>query len=680
MITTVRRLIPHWSSIVSGVVIGFAMGRVIIPSLLFQVLSACTGAAIAYVTRSSVAVLLMPLIGVAATALVFHFLGSVQRLPGSLSPWLLLGVVATFTTLCSWLFRKMVQSDEDFATTALVSCIGFAWLLYSFRIPWDGASSLAQISTMEEDNGSWLQGTTELLQSSGVVNAVSGLPLGGWSGSVVGVAAVTAARLFASLENNSLDSAVVTMRMYWILAAATSFMGGLMTHTAIRRPERQAAVVPGLVAAFVMVPFALSLFTYGHFTALLATLFAIASLLLLQLTPISAPTGPSNRFLISGSLLLLFAMGSAWYVSFGLVLAAIGAMGSRSLFTQYKQRQDLYGRVSSASTSQVILFALVVAVLALLGWKVLQPLVSPLGDPSYVSYLLSLGGGAAEVEPILAMAIILLALMFAGTIASSMLRRNRMDVIIVCLIALSVVGMFTASFLIPPFGPNYGATKWLGIASFILTPLAIAGIASSLESRTRMQRPIAQVALVVVCLSPFVMRWDPYFYVYQLMKPVSPAWWQPAATIELRENPDRTIVCLDTRRDNWSGNTLTCTRMLAGLQGSWSDFTAVWYAGNACNVNSNALAVFEETVWQNLTIIVTDGSRLTSTNSCDNLGWSGPHTETDPQFRLGWLTHVEWKGVRVVDPNGIPVKKSFDYLRNESQYTNDVVDSLDASL
>jgi hypothetical protein len=665
---------------VSGVVIGIAMGRVIMPSLPFLVLSACTGAAIAYVTRSSVAVLLMPLSGIAATVLVLYVLGSVQLLPGSLSPWLLLGAVAIFTTLCSWLFRRIVQSDEDFATTALVSCIGFAWLFYSSRIPWDGASSLAQISTMEEDNGSWLQGTAELLQSSGVIRASSGLPLGGWTGSVFGVVAVTAARLFATLENNALDSAIVTMRMYWILAAAISFMGALMTHTAIRRSRRQAAVVPGLVAGFIMVPFALSLFSYGHFTALLATLFAVASLLLLQLTAIGARADLSNRFLVPGSLLLLFAMGSAWYVSFGLLLTAIGAIGTQSLFTQYKQRKSTFGRVSSARASQVLPFALLVAVLAFLGWKVLQPLVSRLGDPSYVSYLLSLGGGAAEVEPILATAIIFFALLFSGTSASSRLRRNRMDVIVVCLIALSVVGMFTASFLIPPFGPNYGATKWLGIASFVLTPLAIAGISRSLEWRTGMRRPIAQVTLVVVCLSPFVMRWEPYFYVYQLLKPVSPAWWQPAATIELRENPDRTIVCLDTRRDNWSGSSLICTRMLAGLQGRWSDITAVWYAGNVCNVNSNALAVFDNAVWQNLTIIVTDGSRLTSTNSCDNLGWSGQQTETDPQFRLGWLTYVEWKDVRVVDPNGIPVNKSFDYLRNESQYTEEVIDSLNASL
>lgn len=667
------------SSTVSSCVIGLSLSFVLVPTEWALVLGGIVGGMIGFVTRSSIAVVTMPLLGIAATTVALYTADSAGLLPDTVSPWLILGCVAVATVVACWLFRRTVPTDQDLTATGLVVGIGLFWLLYATRIPWDGMSSLARVSVMEEDNGSWLQGTAELLRSGGAVNTLLGLPLGGWAGSVFGITVVSAARLFFPLEGNALDTAVITMRMYWILTAALSFIGALMTYSAIHRRGSRGSLVAGLVTGLTAIPFALALFTYGHLTALLGVLFGSGTLLILQHTPISIFPGAIHQFLVVSSLVLLFAMGSAWYVSFSLLLAVAGVIGVLSIVDCYSRREQLRQLFASKSRFERSAYVAAIIVAAFFGWRVVIPLARRFADFDYVTYSLSLGGGVAEIEPILAAAIIFFAVTFAASTATTSLRLH-VDIIVIALIGLSVAGMFALSYLVPPYGPNYGAEKWLYIASFILLPLTVAGIAVALASRFGNRLIPVSVIVVVVCCAPFVMRWEPYLQTYQLFKPVEPAWWQVAAGRELRESPERTIVCLDTKRDGWSFSALVCTRMLAGLQGNWSQLTSNWYAGNYCNVTSDALKSVDEATWRNLTIIVTDGSRLTSAISCDDAGWAGPSRDKDPQYPLGWLTHVRWRNVRIIDPEGNPVIKSFDYLSNESQYSDEVIGSLNASL
>lgn len=78
-----------------GAVIGVSLGRLFAPSLELVVLAGCMGAVISLVLRSSIAALVMPLLGIAATVLTTYTVSSVGLTPDRISTWLLLGCVVS---------------------------------------------------------------------------------------------------------------------------------------------------------------------------------------------------------------------------------------------------------------------------------------------------------------------------------------------------------------------------------------------------------------------------------------------------------------------------------------------------------------------------------------------------------------------------------------------------------
>jgi hypothetical protein len=159
------------------------------------------------------------------------------------------------------------------------------------------------------------------------------------------------------------------------------------------------------------------------------------------------------------------------------------------------------------------------------------------------------------------------------------------------------------------------------------------------------------------------------------------AWWTTAAAQELSQRPERLLLCLDSRGENWGGYTsYVCSRQLAGLQGATADTTKIWTAAQLCQVTSAQIAGFADTFWDNVTLIVTDNSRLVSSVDCDGFGWAGPNLPRNSKYPIGYLSTVNWKSVRVVDRDGREVVKSFDYLRNETGFSDEIVNALEKSL
>jgi hypothetical protein len=341
---------------------------------------------------------------------------------------------------------------------------------------------------------------------------------------------------------------------------------------------------------------------------------------------------------------------------------------------------DVFMWSNNKSTMRSTVYsALVVCLLGLFCRFVLWPVARLFTDLDYVQRNLSLGGGHASVS------IYVVLLTFVFSIAQLAINggnhhNRQLFTIAVYSSIVFAVALVVDGFLQAPYDPQYGAYKTLHLVCMTLVPLALAGLTVLLQRlfRSNMHTAITVATLV---LGASVTYWQPYPQLKSLVTRPTPAWWVDAAQRELSDNPSRTILCLDTRKDGWRGfDGYNCTRLVVGIQGRTTDETNIWTAANICAVYSSQVSSIKMNFWKNVTILVTDGNRLVNSDNCDFFGWVGPSGETDSAYPIGWLSGVPWKTVRVIGPDGREVKKTFEYIRGDFGYPDEVIDELEQSL
>jgi hypothetical protein len=282
---------------------------------------------------------------------------------------------------------------------------------------------------------------------------------------------------------------------------------------------------------------------------------------------------------------------------------------------------------------------------------------------SDVKGLLVVDGGKADVDPLVAIFILLFAVIAAANSALVSASRRLLGVLLASCIAFPVL-LIAYGFAQPPYAPQYAAYKVLYMVCLAVTPISIAGLTLVVEKVSK-SAVFTVLAVFVVVVMGSATYFEPYPRVKNLLVASPAEFWVDAAIKELAKNPDRLLLCLDTR-EQWQGqDARDCSRQLAGIQGKTDITPLVWLEANICRATSADVAALPAEFWQNVTLLVTDSQRLVSTDECDRYGWAGPGLPDDERYPIGALSGVPWNVVRVIGPDGEEVKKSFAYLGGE---------------
>lgn len=681
--------------LICGLVIGLVGGSLLLPNPMYWAICAGLGVLTSWVTRSWIAPLLIPVMSIAGIGTTLFAAASIGwwRI-GINSAWVLIAASTTAVGISLFWRRRGFGSRGSWGQTLTIALVSIPWLWYQERLPWDSADALRIISNFEEDNGSWLHAMKEIVERDGVFHHDGNYSIIGWPGAVIVTLVFKLHSSIMLTGDDSLYVALLNVRMYWLLMWGICLLAASYVAMKLERNVSTSVLVTASsCAGFIVLSYGLSLTYLGHVTALLATLFALTAITLLDVGS-SVPDHENVTFsiVLLFGLLLVVSIGASWTPALMLSALWIVGVGFIAFINVHSKHRTKLLSASAIATPRRFWFragnqsrrayaARLGGVFALsFSFVVLVYVVRTIGSVSYVINQMSLGGAFAEVSPELALITIICAISLVIATIKSDDRLWRSSALLVVLIGLSPIALFLLSYLVEPYGPNYGAGKWLHMSALILSPAATVAITMAVRRKTT-PRINAIFIVSAVLLSPFVMAWEPYIQVHRLFKKVEPAWWAEGAIREIRKYPDRTVLCLDTRRDQWTGGPgYSCTRILGGLQGKTGQLTNVWASGNICGTSPESLKAVTRSEWQRVTVIVTDATRLTSAISCDDLGWTNDDAIEDPKNILGWLTYVKWKDVRIIDSNGESVEKSFNYLQRETQYTPQLIDELNAAL
>jgi hypothetical protein len=661
-------------SFVCGFPLGFLVSRQISMSYWAAVLAGLVCALIVLRTRDAVAPVAVIIMSASVTSLAVQING---RYVSDSSPFVLVVVVFISTVVVVarlWGRRNPIDVSGSVVVLNTVLCLFLWWI--TARVPWSGEQALAWISVTHEDNGSWLDGVARTLENRSDIRS-SELLLNGSTGSVAASLVAGYARSTGSMIDPQLDSAILTLRLYWVL---TVFGAVLAAHTTMRLLEKRArswAVIPSMGAALGSILFMLGMHEFGHFTALLAAVVMTALIYFVLQAPFD------RVGMMCMSVALMWAIGNSWY-SLHAWTVVVATLYVFSLFTPVLSRSGgVAGGVGTLMVnarqrcSPVCLLAVggVVVFAVAIG----LPIVRSLLNVSNIVRQLSLGGGHPNVHPYLAVGLYVVSGMVAGRQLADRTASRFFSIIVLGSI-LFVSSLVAIGFVISPYEPQYGALKSLHLIGLSLTSVAIAGLTLGLSKLVKGSQLAAFLTGIAVVLGALTYM-EPYPKFMNVVTEPQAKSWVPAAVQELRARPNRLTLCLDTRGENWGGySAYVCSRLLAGVQGKTTEWTNAWTAANACLVNSERITEFPPDFWENLTLLVTDTNRLVSSVDCDGYGWAGPDKPRDPQYPIGWLSGVQWRWVRVVGPDGRQVKKTFEYLRTETGFTDEVVNDLERSL
>lgn len=664
-----------------SVLIGFTLGMVvsaqITSSLIHQLLVGALMTLIVYRTQNPVAPLLSLLLSIAGVSMLFELMRAVFVIRMSFFP--VVGCVVALTVALALFWHS--DNPTPLRWVDVMQTLASSGVIWYFagRISWNSRDSLITIAATGEDNGSWLDGIARALQRDASLDS-SELVLGGSVGSVIASVFVGVGQRSGALTGTAVDVATLTVRSYWMLTAVAALVSARLAYRLSQPFIDRFAAIPSVLAALATILYANGMHVVGHFTALLAATFMTAALSLLAERPFrSGVTGVL-------SIVAVWSIASAWFPLHALMLL-VGVASVVVWLSSKTNRRSMRFRLVGVSKhlkidlkkpSSVVQIIVVVS-FVLFARFVIWPITRLFMDVDYVQFALGLPGAHAAVSTYVVLLTFVLSSAFLGIASNGSVTSRGLSTVAYSMIGLAVA-LLVYGFSQAPFEPQYGAYKTLHLVCMALVPLALAGLTSVLH-RTFASKIHTAIAVAFLVLASSVTFWEPYAQVKPLLTRPDAAWWVNGALKELSDNPSRTILCLDTRKENWRGfDAYFCTRQVAGIQGTWSSETGLWTAANICYVTSEQISSIPEEFWSNVTILVTDPNRLVNSDNCDTFGWAGPSGEFNEKYPIGWLSGVPWKSIRVIGPDGREVTKSFEYLRGDFGYPDEVIDELERSL
>ena len=623
------------SSALSATVIVFLACFVVdAPSSLLVVVS-LMGAVVGWWVRSVVALVsgfLLSLI----TWILIALLASVLVPAYSISGQVVLVSALIMTVAFAFLLRSFFQMDNEFGLTIpLFSLVTIFVYLTSPGRSWTSENAFGALVRNGEDNAAWL-----IALSRSVVNGETRLTAdsGTSGGPGTGVLINFVRALMNSIGETNLatsaDNGLVLVRSYVFIAVVLAVMWFLVAFKMLQQRDLLTQTLFGLVASVVSYVFAMGMAAVGHYSAVIAVLFLSAAVYFAVMIQALQPwTVWLSRGLVFVSLI---AAGQSWFPLTGLAFIFAGIIGV------FLVRPFLQKRPTTRQLQMGTLGLIGIVLFSYVSYTRLFPsFLQNVTSLDFITYNLTLAGGYSTVNAWLVILSFTVVLWWA--FASGHSDAQTQQALVIALV-FPIVGMFTWSYFLAPFTPQYGAWKYLYIGAAVLAPLAVIVVGALLPLRINsgVMRvlPVAFVLLAALFSPP----WNNIEWVDQV-EGVDYPWVAPIVK-ELRESPTRPVGCLNTLESDTGQNYIAylCSRMSMGLGGFDETRHRVFVAGNICTVSEEQTANdWPTTELKNLTVILFDGTRTSSFAGCQAA------TESQPN---GWLSSIDWSVVRKLDPYG----------------------------
>jgi hypothetical protein len=593
------------------------------------------GAVVGWWVRSVVALVsgfLLSLI----TWILIALLASVLVPAYSISGQVVLVSALIMTVAFAFLLRSFFQMDNEFGLTIpLFSLVTIFVYLTSPGRSWTSENAFGALVRNGEDNAAWL-----IALSRSVVNGETRLTAdsGTSGGPGTGVLINFVRALMNSIGETNLatsaDNGLVLVRSYVFIAVVLAVMWFLVAFKMLQQRDLLTQTLFGLVASVVSYVFAMGMAAVGHYSAVIAVLFLSAAVYFAVMIQALQPwTVWLSRGLVFVSLI---AAGQSWFPLTGLAFIFAGIIGV------FLVRPFLQKRPTTRQLQMGTLGLIGIVLFSYVSYTRLFPsFLQNVTSLDFITYNLTLAGGYSTVNAWLVILSFTVVLWWA--FASGHSDAQTQQALVIALV-FPIVGMFTWSYFLAPFTPQYGAWKYLYIGAAVLAPLAVIVVGALLPLRINsgVMRvlPVAFVLLAALFSPP----WNNIEWVDQV-EGVDYPWVAPIVK-ELRESPTRPVGCLNTLESDTGQNYIAylCSRMSMGLGGFDETRHRVFVAGNICTVSEEQTANdWPTTELKNLTVILFDGTRTSSFAGCQAA------TESQPN---GWLSSIDWSVVRKLDPYG----------------------------
>jgi hypothetical protein len=567
-----------------------------------------------------------------ATLLLSQFKGSYQ-ISGA---WVLFVVAlsALLATTGVKYLRKNVRGSNH-SITLLIFILIFTKLTENGR-QWTSADAFGILVGNGEDNAAWLVSLSRsVIKNETVLSAQSAASGGPSTGLFISFFRELFYRVDSTAFVSNGDHALVLLRMYTIIGVLIALLW-MMVASSMMREQKQIvrsgfAVVSGLTAySFIM-----GLAAVGHFSAVVAVFFLSTAVLFHEV--LQATNIRFGKTIQRGVVFLsLISAGQAWFPLTAVALIYLALISVQVVSNRVpKNVSKKLGR--QVATSAVATFLIIY----FLYQRIFPSFLQNVFDLDFVIYNLTLPGGYATVNPWLVLMGFSVAI-FWGFSPKVFDRTSQTSLVIALFVP--IVGLFTWSYFLAPYTPQYGAWKYLYIGAAVAVPWTLPIIGQYLQSK----KPSISLVPIPMVLLLGLGLFSPPFNQVNWVEKVIPADYEWVNTVvkELRENPNRPVVCSNSIKDDdgQKYNAYLCSRMALGL-GGFDEFKhRVWGAANYCTVNAEQMKdewpVSEQ---ENLTVILFDPTRTSSFAGCQSPTKDYPN---------GLLSFVDWSVVRKLSPGG----------------------------
>lgn len=567
----------------------------------------------------------------------------ISLLLGSLKPTYSIGgnfvLISTFClTVIFGIAVCYLMRSRTFVDNALqfLPLTGLLTFLINGSRGWTSEIAFGALVRNGEDNAAWLLALSHSVVNGHIqLSAASGTAGGPGTGVIINVVGQLMRSIGHPALTSQADNGLVLLRAYVLMAILIAVLWSVVSAKMHVERDRITGMFLGLVAGVVSYSFVMGLAVSGHFSAVVAVFFlSCAVFFAVVLKGETAITKWTSRVLVTSALV---SAGQSWfpltaipflYIAF-VAVGPVWAFASRD-FTVQKLRKALY-----------VLAGVLVAGYAAFT-RLFSSFFQNVIDIDYVTKNLTIPGGYATVNSW----IVLLSFCAVTWWAFDSLQKGSDSSIRALALALILptIGLFTWSYFLAPYTPQYGAWKYLYIAVATAAPLAI--IVTGQLVPPKLDASVTRLLPVVLVLG-FGLFSPPLNNINWVHGVSTPGFiWVEPIVKEIRESPDRAVGCLNTTENDTGQNygAYLCSRMAFGLGGFDEPKHRVWTAANICQISpTQARSTLDSEFQKNFTVILFDGTRTSSFAECQAPSGSDSN---------GWLSSIDWKIIRKLDPYG----------------------------
>ena len=549
-------------------------------------------------------------------------------------------VLAIFVLIAS-LFRSVVKKHQDGHFFVEIAP-AIAMFVISFY--WSSSRNLGGLDFLgqSEDNAAWFMGLSFGLSSGGGIRYVSDMNWGGgpvfgvFNGWIVGLNSFGLSREYSSFDN--VGSLLSAFGLLLILTV------GLLTSVVLRFARRAGVKIGSLIpislgaSIVIYVSFA-AVMGLGHYTFMVAIWLVLSALSVteLNLEGRYLRIRSKNIEVIRPILLSALMIGAAlsWRA---ITPVAIFVCGHSLIqvfirFINQKLNKNVILIMFGLATPIVFFF------IKIFGGDAKRGL-----NLKNLKTYFSLEGDAATVSPMLLLLFVMVGavgfLLFAEHESE---KRNELLIIVPAYTLLTFMIMISIA-LTTVYGIRYVIQKFelLLFVSFI--PLSFFAVAKFSQ---KVNQKYAAHLLVAMLVLPFMFDGSLNSgFSYPGVGRSQTTVWAKTAEAELLNNPERRVVCLNTKNPDEIFSAYaayTCNRILIGLQGlEGNDDYEDWTRLGMWLEDTSRLRSLPNSYYENMTFIVFDST----------------FSRTGDEIFMSALNGIPWDLVRIVDLNGNQINKT----------------------